>query len=319
MNKKEFIELIHLYHLNELDEEERILVENKILEDEHLMKEFDKIKLIYEKINETKPKADEVLLQSARDELFGNLRSEQIELSPFQKLIEAIKELIGEYYKPAITGAFSLLIGILIGTAIMSNNEKIPMIENDKIVSLDEIQKSGLRVANVQVPETYTFGEEIEIQFEVVKPIRYKGKASEELTQSLLAAALTTSENPGIRLRAINTISQQDESIIIYDNKIKEALINTIKVDENAGVRKEALRLLMEFPFDKEIRDAILFVLSNDKNSGLRVDAINALTAMKIKGTPIDNEIINVLNQKSETDENGYVRVRAKSLLQGVN
>ena len=159
----------------------------------------------------------------------------------------------------------------------------------------------------------------IEFSFDAIKPISYTGRADDETTRRLLAQALLTADNPGVRLKTVNTISMQSKKNFVPDPKVKAALITSLKIDDNAGVRREALNVLMRYPIDNEIRDAFLFVLQNDKNSGMRIAAINALVDWKQQGISIDDEIRNVLNKKAETDQNDFIRIRAASLLKEVN
>ena len=133
-----------------------------------------------------------------------------------------------------------------------------------------------------------------------------------------MAAALTKSDNAGVRIRTVNTISSQTSDVILRDPKIKVALINALKTDENDGVRREALNALMKYPYSEEIRDVFLFVLSNDHNPGLKVGAINALAKMKLEGRSIDNQLKNVIENELVDGENNFIKLRAASLIQEV-
>jgi HEAT repeat protein len=113
----------------------------------------------------------------------------------------------------------------------------------------------------------------------------------------------------------LNTLAVKTESNFTPDDKVKKALITSLKIDENPGVRREALNVLKKFPKDEEIKEAFLYVLSNDRNSGLRVSAINALVDWKQEDISLDDEMRNILNKKAEADPNEYVRIRAASLL----
>ena len=90
-----------------------------------------------------------------------------------------------------------------------------------------------------------------------------------------------------------------------------------LKTDENPGVRKEALRALINFTYDDEIRDAILFTLENDDNAANRMLAINALLAINSK-TQIMNDSIKIkLKNELPNEDNEVVKLKTAKLLLG--
>jgi hypothetical protein len=96
------------------------------------------------------------------------------------------------------------------------------------------------------------------------------------------------------------------------DADVKRALITALKMDENNGVRKQALAALQNFPIDNEIRDALLFVLNNDANPAMRIAAIDAIRTERYR----DPETLRVLREKVQTDGNEYIRYRSRAVLQ---
>ncbi len=325
MNKEKFIEQAHLYLLNELDANEKTVLENLMLENDELRAEYDSIKTLYEMIEENRPgEVDEKLLTSARYSLMRAVRSESVEPIFKYKVIQLLKNIFIGNYKLTFGGAGIFLIGLFVGYIFfVSSSVERPMITTSQPVDIDKMQsgvESGdVKISNIRIPTNITGGAEIEVSFDAVKPISYKGNADDPFIQRLLASALMTEKNPGLRLRTVNTIALQLENEKTnIDPKVKSALITALKVDSNPAVRKEALNALVKFPFDGEIRDAYLFVLSNDRNSGMRVSAINALAQLKVDGNSLDEKIINVLNRKAENDESDFIRLRAASLVQEV-
>lgn len=350
MNKEKFINLANLYLMNELDENKKVEFENIVRNNPEFYDELEKLRKLHEIIinNSPVPKAwipqnaDEELLSAARSSLLTTLRSEAKKKSAVKKIIEWIKVLfiwnygisqIYSRYKLALGGISMLLIGFCLGYYYTATSKK-PMIEISRSIDkamdtqiLDDIKKSEIKISNIRLLPTAGIPKnsnlenaEIEIMFDEIKPVIYKGSLNDPVVQRLLARALITENNPGVRIRTINTLASQTElQQFTPDPKVKAALITTLKIDDNPAVRREALNLLMKFPFDDEIRDAYLFVLSNDSNSGLRVAAINALAQLKIQGNSLDEKIINVLNKKAEFDRNDFVRLRATSLVKEVN
>ncbi|HEY7162541.1 MAG TPA: HEAT repeat domain-containing protein, partial [Acidobacteriota bacterium] len=140
-----------------------------------------------------------------------------------------------------------------------------------------------------------------------------KGNVNDERIQYLLTYALEREQNPGVRLRAVNTIGANKKASA--DPEIKKALISALKSDGNDGVRKEAMAVLKTYPFDSDIRNAFVYVLQRDANAALRIDAIKSLEENKIQ----DKELLTVLKEKSESDDNSYIRRRATNILQEVS
>jgi len=161
---------------------------------------------------------------------------------------------------------------------------------------------------------------EVEFSFDFVKRYNMRGSLDDQNVQKVLAYALVNSDNAGTRLR---TIGMVDASAAAKpDAMIRQALIKAARSDDNAGVRREALLSLEKLPFDNDIRDAVLSVLQGDKNPGMRVAAINFLSEKELtagstsQGTKkIDPRVLNVLKEKSSTDQNRYVRLKASDML----
>jgi HEAT repeat protein len=169
------------------------------------------------------------------------------------------------------------------------------------------------RIANVRFLNPGT-QQELEFSFDAVKPMRVRGTIHDERIQKVLTYALLNEQNPGVRLRAISTMA--GPSSRPPDREMKAALIIALRSDENAGVRKEALTALRKLPFDIEIRDALLHALMHDKNPGIRIAAINGLDSAGTLGA--DPAVLEALKQKVNSDDNNYIRLRAKTVLQEV-
>jgi hypothetical protein len=322
MNKEKFIEQAQLYLMDELNQSEKIEFENLIMENDELRGEFDSIKQMFESFTTSRPgEVDEELLVSARNNLIRSIRNEAVKETASEKILKWLKNIFVVNYKLSFGSLTLVVIGVFVGYFLFySSNQQIATVS--KSVDLDNISQYETGVSNIRIPNPFLKGGEIEVIFGGTggtSPISYKGTADDPIIQRALATALVTNENPGFKLRTVNTIASNVESEqFIPDPKVKSALITAMKNDKNPAVRREALNVLMKFPFDQEIRDAYLYVLSNDSNSGLRVASINALASLKIQGNSLDEKIINVLNKKAGSDENDFIRLRAASLIKEV-
>lgn len=320
MNKEKFEELAYLYLFNEIDTDEKIIFENYLLEDDKANAEFESIKSFYLALTENKPELpDESLIESSRQSLLRQIRSAGYKKNIWEKLADFIHEFFYFRYRAAIGGVVTLAAGIFIGYFLLAQNEiNTYLPEENGSIDIDKLEERGVDISNIRFPNPFTGEGDIEFRFDAVQPISYKGKPDDEFTQRLLAMALLTSNNPGTRLKTLNTIASQTNENFIPDPKVKKALITSLKIDDNPAVRREALNVLKKFPYSEDIRDAFLYVLTNDDNSGLRVAAINALSDLSIAGISIDEKIKNELIKRAESDENEFIKLRAASLLREV-
>lgn len=318
MNREKFLELSYLYILNELTPSEREEFEKVLASDNELKKEFDETQRFYSLLDSGRQKEnDEKLLAESRMNLMRNIRME----AERESLWENIKKLLGEYflrkYKLALSGIATIAVGIFIGYLLFSpgGSGNIPdsagQFNNAAILS-----SSDVNFSNIRLPESIPSEGEIEISFEAVKPISFKGNLNDPLVKRLLASVLTNESNPGIRLRTANVLAAQpDNSQLQQDPKIKAALLTALKKDPNDAVRREALTALSKYTPDADIRNGIIYVLAHDNNAGLRVAAINALSELRGKGLTIDEPAKKVLQQNSEKDKNSFVRLQAAAIL----
>jgi hypothetical protein len=322
MNKEKFLEQAQLYLMDELDKNEKIEFENLIMENDKLRDEFDSIKKVFESFLLSRPEeVDEKLLESARNNLIRTVRNEAAKEPGKNKNHGWINNILLVNYKLAFGSLALVVIGVFVGYFLFySSNQQITT--NSKSIDLDNPASYETKISNIKIPVPFFEGGDIEVIFggtSGTSPISYKGRADDPVIQRALATVLITQDNPGLKLRTVNTLASSVESEqFIPDPKVKSALITAMKYDKNPAVRREALNVLMKFSFDLEIRDAYLYVLSNDSNSGLRVAAINALATLKVQGTSLDDKIISVLNKKAEGDESDFIRLRAASLIKEV-
>lgn len=321
MKNKNLTELLQLYVIGEISSEDKLTVENALLENDELKQDYEQLKKYYEAFTENRPAPiSDSMVNSARTQLMRSLKAEADKVTFFDKAIEAVEDFMFGSYKIAFSSAATLVVGVFLGYFLFARGPIETQFANSgRMVDVDNLENSDLQISNIRLKSPFNDDGTIEFSFDAIKPISYTGNADDEMTRRLLAQALLTADNPGVRLRTVNTISMQAKKYFVPDSKVKTALIASLKVDNNAGVRREALNVLMRYPIDNEIRDAFLFVLQNDKNSGMRVAAINALVDWKQQGRFIDDEIRNVLNKKAETDQNDFIRIRAASLLKEVN
>jgi hypothetical protein len=170
----------------------------------------------------------------------------------------------------------------------------------------------SVRVTNIRL--TGGGDRAIEATFDLVKHVMLRGNIDDPQVQRVLASALVTGENPGVRLRAVNSVASGET--VPTDRTVRTALILATRTDRNDAVRKEALLALLRYPPDREIRDVLLEVLTHDPNAGLRIAAINGLDSLRVQGFGPDPSQIRTYRERMNKEQNLYVRVKAQSLLE---
>ena len=310
MKHQKYREMIELALLHELNDEELEELHKHLIECDNCQYEYDKLNNFYKGIEKLEKKEiDNLILQNARRDLRLALDKEVSGRSFFEKITDGIKNFTFYYYKPVLTGASSLVIGLFMGYIFFHSNES-------NFFAIAQLDQNPTKITNVRFIQPAGINGEVEFTFEAVKPITMKGKINDPRIQMVLAQALLNEKNPGSRFNTVSAIAnntQEDKNNV--DPKIKSALVSTLKFDDNPGVRKRALIALLNIPYDSQVKNALLYTLINDKNSGIRIAAINGLTSASMEGNKLDNEAIKILKQKSQTDDNEYIRIRAASLV----
>ena len=320
MNHDKYKELIQLYVYDDISDEKRTDLENHLFECEECSKELEAVKKIYVNLTSNRPDVvSQESLVSARRNLFASIKKEESKVTFGERINGFFNNLFFSNYKLAFGGIATFTVGVLIGYFLFAGNS----LNNDQNTSLysiniDDITKSKVQLSNIRFKEPVISDGQVEFIFNATQPVTYKGNVNDEVVQRLLAIAMLTADNPGVRLQSVNTIAMQTDDSFIPDEKVKKALLASLETDDNPGVRRAAINTLMKFPLDREIRDVLLNVLSNDDNAGIRVAAVNALSRLKSSGQSIDDEFKKALKSKTEDDRNNLIKLRAASILEEV-
>ena len=293
----------------ELSEEERRELQQHVSTCEECRKELEGTKKLHTLLARVPaPEAEEALLREARLQFSSALRAER---QRFQ-LWDRLKGLftLPVVTRPAIGFAIValLVLGFIGGRLVPAGSSTAP--------DMDAVLTSGeeIRVTNIRFIRNGASGEDIELLFDAVRSVRLRGSLDNPATQRVLAYALLNGDNAGVRLRAAGSITAT--TVTPLEREIKAALLLALKTDQNDGVRKEALQALLRYPADREVRDGLLYVLLNDVNPGLRIAAINGLDTLQAGGVQLDGELLQTFRQRVQHDENLYIRVKARSLLE---
>jgi len=322
MEHRKYKDLIQLFVFGELSKEEKKLFESHIvscIECRTEMEEQMKLKSLFSKGILIEP--DDHLLNEARTELHAAIRKERSKISFWEKLTNASLNMFSFNYKIALGSVALVILGFLSGYLIFHNpgQEKLilPVTEKENYSFLssnnDVLPENKVKISNVTFIDQDLKDDQIEFTFDAIKPVHMKGSINDPGIQNILLYSMLNAQNPGVRLNSINAISTNQPGKL--DSDIKEALISSVKYDDNPGVRREALKLLNKYPYDEEIKKALLFVLMNDENSGLRIEAINGLVEARKEGYSFSEQDLSIFKKRVEMDKNNYVKYQAKTVL----
>ena len=154
----------------------------------------------------------------------------------------------------------------------------------------------------------------VAITYEQVHKQQIRGTIDDPAVQHVLTRALLNGDNAGVRLRALEAMVSTEKPS--PEREVKAALLLALTSDPNDGVRRQALEALVHMPPDNQVRDVLLQVLLHDNNPGLRISAINALDSLRTNVRMTDESTRTSLRRLVAEDDNVYVQVKARSLLE---
>ena len=121
----------------------------------------------------------------------------------------------------------------------------------------------------------------VEIRYDTVVPKKVEGSLDDQRIQQLLLFAARSNYNSGVRQDSVNLLARNPD-----DSHIREALTASLLYDTNPGVRLKALESLGPFvKDDTAVRNALLQALQNDTNPGVRAEAIHLLQPVRADGS----------------------------------
>src|SRR5215813_4949066 len=180
----------------------------------------------------------------------------------------------------------------VIGTANEPSNVSTPAIE---------ASITGIR-SITQEPGS----NQVNIKYDTLSTQEAQGSLNDQRIQQLLLFAARNNFNSGVRMDAVDRLTQAPDN-----TNVREILIYSLQNDTNPGVRLKALDGLSGFVRqDVRVRDAVLQSLINDTNIGVRMQALHLVEPMKA-----DSTVRTVLTRLGQTDDNASIRSQAKTIM----
>jgi len=148
----------------------------------------------------------------------------------------------------------------------------------------------------------------VEIIVEEVHRRTISGLSSDPEIHGLLLSSVRSAPSSGVRLDSLDVLRGQAD-----DQEVRRTLLGSMLGDHNPGVRLKALDALRPHMADPEVRNALVEVLRRDSNPGMRVYAIDMLAEQP------ERDLAGVLQDLVETENNEYVRLQSRRVLQDLN
>ena len=314
MNHQQYNEWLNLLVYGELEGPDRAEMQKHLEECAGCREELEQRKKLYQLMDRHPgPEPSDALLQQARMDLRAALRIERNKRTFSERIQDRLRGWMPAL-KPALGYAATLAAGLLVGALVFPRTVTVEKEAGPTpgTGGLVKFEPGTTQISNIRFIDANTRGDgQVEFAFDAVRPMRVKGSVNDPRVQEVLTYAMVNEQNPGVRLRAVSTLSANHSK---PDPKVKAALLTAMQTDKNDGVRKAALATLQKYPFDDEIQSALLQVLQSDPNPAIRIEAIKSLEGQKAEGP----ELINVLKDRMESDNNSYIRQRAKAVLEEV-
>lgn len=276
------------YLCNELNEDERALVDEHLAKCEPCRTQFQEERNFSDMMELLPQAADQldslgILLSQCRSEL-----AEKVDdLSRPAVKHHALR--FGWFRRwmilhPAWTGGGLVLAGLLAGvqtTRWIAGQEEATLpgqIVNVRPASqFTDEQLSKMEVAGINITAATPGSSELQkvrLQLNAEQPVVLTGSLDDGDVRSVLTYVVRNGErfNPGVRLDCLDALRARSQ-----DKDVRSALMEAARKDQNPAVRLKALEALRDTTSDRAVQQALLNTLQHDTNPGVRVEAVNLL------------------------------------------
>ena len=316
MEHDRFKEWLHLSVFDELGEDKEPQLEAHVQSCDECRREREELVRMLEAISASGAgEPSEAMLMGARQKLSAALSKEPVHSvtresaqrepiitrlfgTGWKKPVISGRRGVRPGYRFALAGAATLSVGFFIGYLAFGRVEPVSPMPAIELGA----SRPYTAVSNVQFLDADATDGEVELLYDEVRPARLRAPMDDQRMRELLAYAILYGNNPGVRLEAMN-VFETGESMAPQGD-VKNAFLEALISDPNAGVRRQALLVLQRLPFDNDIKRAMLFVLSHDENPGLRIAAMNYLSAVAVDGDLPENEFRDILDTRRAVERN---------------
>jgi hypothetical protein len=148
----------------------------------------------------------------------------------------------------------------------------------------------------------------VQIAFDETRRRVISGRMEDQAIQKWLLAAVHE-ENPAVRVESMGLLMSRAGSAA----EVRDALLNSVEHDSNAGVRIKALEGLKPLAGDPAVRKTLAQVLLSDENAAVRMQVVDLLVAHR------DDTVVGVLQGLVQREDNTSVRLKLEKALKDMN
>jgi HEAT repeat protein len=142
------------------------------------------------------------------------------------------------------------------------------------------------------------------------------GGLDDRKIQSLLLEAVRDPNDSGLRSDSVELLTNSRAQAGSQSNDVRDALLYSLQ-DENTGVRLRAMAGLKPFVHDPQVRGALIQSLISDANAGVRGQAIEVL--VQGAGETPDRQVIGALQELMHREKDAGLRQNVQRVLASYN
>lgn len=303
MNCDSVLKLIPLYSYGELTPEEEDRLEQHLHECAACQREMDRQTALSTALEQRQEEVPPALLVECRADLMaaiqgGAPRAERQSKNPWRLFLDALNDSFSGVIRlrqpVAATGLIA--IGFLAAKITGGGFGALP------------INTTGADVmSTVRSIQPDTSGG-VQISFDETRRRVVSGRMEDQKIQALLLAAVQE-DNPAVRVESVGLLMQRAGAA----GEVRDALLNSVAHDPNAGVRLKALEGLKPLAGDAAVRKTLAQVLILDENPAVRNLAVDVLVAHR------DDTLVGVLQGLVQREDNNSVRLKVEKALKDMN
>jgi hypothetical protein len=208
---------------------------------------------------------------------------------------------------PALTAAL-LIIGFAggVGTTYkLVDGKRPPAVVGQSTSEQPVTPATEANIAGIVSITPDANSNQVSIKYNTLQPQTLSGPANDPYIQQLLLLGARSNRNAGVVLDSVGVLTRRTE-----DNNVREVLVGALH-DKNPGVRLMVLDSLKGYVRDDvKVRDAVVETLVSDNNAGVRQAAIGLLDPVKA-----DSSVRSVLTVLAARDPNKFIRDESKRYL----
>ncbi|HEY6338543.1 MAG TPA: zf-HC2 domain-containing protein [Candidatus Sulfotelmatobacter sp.] len=207
-------------------------------------------------------------------------------------------------FSPALASAI-LILGFAGGVGTAYKVRPVAKVDGTPIVD-HTTPNNEAAIAGIRSITQAPGTSQIDIKYDTVSTQDATGSLNDQKIQQLLLYAARNNYNSGLSMDSVNLLTQKPN-----DAQVQEALLYVLQYDSNPGARLKSLGALGAYvKSDQRVRDAVLTALVNDTNQGVRTEALRLIEPVKADGS-----VRGVLMTLAAKDSSTYIRSQARTML----